>query len=360
MEGHVDVLWRLLQPHLAAIVLSLGDHALILPVVLVMLCWYAGLRRNNAMLSFRFRQNQLSLLFSVSSVKKVVMRSSVLWRKLWAPREVIAVTSGALETDSWAVGFQSKVGKESISPWHSIHLTTAAKDKEPASPLDMMKKADQMFAQGFMPTFNLDLKFDPIESSGELLTFVNEIPKGTRAKNELSTKVARNPIKQDKVKKTGALRFFSYGDIPFNYGTLPRTWENPSELDESTGCKGDGDPLDVVELGPKREVGELVSVRMLGILAMIDEGETDWKLIVSAADNDTFKTLKDVPVAILDEIRSWFRFYKTTDGKPENEFAFGGSYRDADFAAEIVSSTHRQYLKGVMDKAGFEKLGYKF
>jgi inorganic pyrophosphatase len=57
------------------------------------------------------------------------------------------------------------------------------------------------------------------------LNFVCEIPKWTRKKYEIATKEALNPIKQDE--KKGQLRSFKKGDIYFNYGCFPRTWEDP-------------------------------------------------------------------------------------------------------------------------------------
>ena len=30
-----------------------------------------------------------------------------------------------------------------------------------------------------------------------------------------------------------------------------QTWEDPNEVDESTKCKGDNDPIDVCEIGHK-------------------------------------------------------------------------------------------------------------
>ena len=48
-------------------------------------------------------------------------------------------------------------------------------------------------------------------------------PKFTRRKFEISTTEAGNPIKQDE--KNGKPRVFSKGDIFFNYGCFPRTWE---------------------------------------------------------------------------------------------------------------------------------------
>lgn len=62
-----------------------------------------------------------------------------------------------------------------------------------------------------------------------------------------------NPIVQDT--KKGKLRFvpnvFPHKGYIWNYGAFPQTWENPEVLDEHTGCKGDNDPLDVLEIGYK-------------------------------------------------------------------------------------------------------------
>lgn len=44
---------------------------------------------------------------------------------------------------------------------------------------------------------------------------------------------------------------FPHRGYIWNYGAFPQTWENPEVLDEHTGCKGDNDPLDVLEIGYK-------------------------------------------------------------------------------------------------------------
>lgn len=44
---------------------------------------------------------------------------------------------------------------------------------------------------------------------------------------------------------------FPHKGYIWNYGAFPQTWENPEVLDEHTGCKGDNDPLDVLEIGYK-------------------------------------------------------------------------------------------------------------
>ena len=44
-------------------------------------------------------------------------------------------------------------------------------------------------------------------------------------------------------------RYYSYGVPFFNYGFLPQTWEDVDHVDPSSGAKGDGDPIDVIEVG---------------------------------------------------------------------------------------------------------------
>jgi len=66
--------------------------------------------------------------------------------------------------------------------------------------------------------------------------FVVEIPKFSRAKFEIATGEALNPIKQDT--KKGQLRNYNYGDMPFNYGCFPQTWEDPAHTTPDTGAIG--------------------------------------------------------------------------------------------------------------------------
>lgn len=45
---------------------------------------------------------------------------------------------------------------------------------------------------------------------------------------------------------------FKKGDIFFNYGCFPQTWEDPTFVHpDADGCRGDNDPLDVVEIGAR-------------------------------------------------------------------------------------------------------------
>ncbi len=182
--------------------------------------------------------------------------------------------------------------------------------------------------------------------------FINEIPKGDSKKMEVSTKTEFNPIKQD-IKK-GKPRVFSYGTIPFNYGMLPQTWEDPtkghSDLDPE--YKGDNDPIDVVELSDESlEMGGIYEVHILGCIALIDEGEVDWKMLgirTSVAKPSHIKTLEDLKntdhgAQQLKQVFKWFRLYKTTDGKPENRFGLNEQVMNETYAQHVINETHYQW-----------------
>ena len=87
-------------------------------------------------------------------------------------------------------------------------------------------------------------------AEGQIYNMVCEIPRYTRAKFECATGEPFNPIKQDT--QHGKLRFYKHGDIMFNYGFFPQTWEDPSYVNEQTGYPGDNDPIDVLDIGAKQ------------------------------------------------------------------------------------------------------------
>ncbi len=153
---------------------------------------------------------------------------------------------------------------------------------------------------------------------------VVEVPRWSNAKMEINLKQKLNPVKQD-VKK-GKLRFvancYPHKGYKWNYGYIPQTWEDPDHVDPSTNCKGDGDPIDVCEIGKRtHKRGEVVPVKVLGTLALIDEGETDWKLLVIDTRDPLAEKLNDVddinkhmPGFIAGTVE-WFKIYKMPDGK---------------------------------------------
>jgi inorganic pyrophosphatase len=117
---------------------------------------------------------------------------------------------------------------------------------------------------------------------------------------------------------------------------------------------GDNDPLDIVEIGTKQwAVGSIVRVKVLGVLAMIDSGETDWKLIAINCEDpyaDMLNDVDDVDVHMpgaTTALHRWLRFYKTPT---INEFGFNGRYQNRAFAESIVEETHHQWEKLVEER----------
>lgn len=176
-----------------------------------------------------------------------------------------------------------------------------------------------------------------------VIHYVNEIPYGTRRKFETQTKLEHNPIKQDS--KNGVLREYTYGNTFFNYGGIPQTWEDPHVTDADTGAGGDNDPVDVMELSKTpRLVGEVVTVKVLGALALLDQNEVDWKVLAIAVDDERaarWNNIGDIDSDLMERVRDWLINYKTTDGKPKNVLADKPLDRAA--AIRVISECHEQW-----------------
>jgi len=185
----------------------------------------------------------------------------------------------------------------------------------------------------------------PYKTNG-VYNMVVEIPKMTKAKMEISTKEKDNPIAQD-VKK-GKLRDY-HGPIFWNYGCIPQTWEDPFELHPDLNVFGDNDPIDVVEIGSKAlKMGSVTEIKPLGIIAMIDDGELDWKVLAVSTDDPlslNYNDIDDVPLTITNGVREWFRWYKIPDGKPLNRFGFDEKFLNAENAVKTIDETHKSWKK---------------
>ena len=197
----------------------------------------------------------------------------------------------------------------------------------------------------------------PSSNAPPLFNFVCEIPKCTRKKFEVATTEGRTPIKQDE--KKGVLREFKKGDIFFNYGCFPRTWEDPRHVSPDTGYPGDNDPLDVCEIGLRQvQTGEIRPVKVLGVLAMIDDDETDWKVVAIDAEDRWAPELNDIDdverliPGTVSLIREWFRTYKIPDGKPPNKFALDERCMGAKYAHKVIHETHTFWCDLVQKQLG--------
>jgi inorganic pyrophosphatase len=221
------------------------------------------------------------------------------------------VTTGAKFGGDWKMYFKDATGKV-VSPFHDI----------PCWP-DAAKKNE--------------------------VSMVVEVPRWSNAKMEIKKEDPFNPIVQDE--KKGKPRFvhncFPHHGYIWNYGAIPQTWEDPGKVDEHTSCKGDDDPLDICEIGSKvHPTGTVLTVKVLGVMALIDEGETDWKVIgidvndpMAAELNNIEDVDKKMP-GLISATNEWFRIYKMPAGKPENQFAFNGDCKDNEFAMKIIAETN--------------------
>lgn len=72
---------------------------------------------------------------------------------------------------------------------------------------------------------------------------------------------------------------------PFTHPTPPHPYP----------LQGDNDPVDVVEIGSQQlQQGGVYKVKPLGVLAMIDDGELDWKVLAISVDDPKASLVNDV------------------------------------------------------------------
>ena len=140
--------------------------------------------------------------------------------------------------------------------------------------------------------------------SPNLVHVVVEIPSGTNAKWE----VDKRDGKLKWVFRNGQPRVIKYLPYPGNYGMIPRTL-----LSKEVG--GDGDPLDVLVLGPAQPRGSIVKARIIGVLKLLDGGEQDDKLIAVMPGSElggvnNFAQLKSQYRGALEIVEVWFANYK--------------------------------------------------
>ncbi|KAJ1925623.1 Inorganic pyrophosphatase [Tieghemiomyces parasiticus] len=199
------------------------------------------------------------------------------------------------------------------------------------------------------------------DEENKVYNMVVEIPRWTNAKMEIADSEPLNPIKQD-VKK-GKLRFvrncFPHHGYIWNYGAIPQTWEDPTEVSTDTKFAGDNDPLDVIEIGEQISYrGQVKQVKVLGVMALIDEDETDWKIIAIDVNDPLASKLHDIEdverhmPGLLRATNEWFRIYKIPDGKPENSFAFNGEAKNQAFAHNVIKETHEAWKRLMADTTG--------
>lgn len=187
----------------------------------------------------------------------------------------------------------------------------------------------------------------------DIVNMVIEIPKGQQIKREINKEIYLNPITPDiKDKKIRKVIYQGKNQpkpgYPYHYGALPQTWEHLGQKDPHTGLFGDNDPIDAFDISLlPRKVGDIIQVKILGAVAMIDNNETDWKLIVINTKDPRSKRIHDIDNVnknIIDIIHDFLENYKTPDGKPKNTF-FHQVFWHKKETLNIVKEMHENYIK---------------
>lgn len=133
----------------------------------------------------------------------------------------------------------------------------------------------------------------------EEINAIIEIPKGSNNKYEIDK--ATGLIKLDRANYTAA-------SFPYDYGFAPQTlWE-------------DGDPLDLIVLTTYPLFpGILVAVRPVAVIEMIDNGESDFKVIAVPVEDKRWEDvhdLGDLNKHMVKEFQHFLESYKALKGKP--------------------------------------------
>ena len=126
-------------------------------------------------------------------------------------------------------------------------------------------------------------------------------------------------LRVDRPQRTNALP-------PALYGFVPRTWCGPRVGALAPGATfGDRDPLDICVFSerPILRSEVVLTVRVLGVLRMVDKGEADDKIVAVLA-NDPYwadaQDITDLPPLLIERLRHYFLTYKLVPGE-ENQVA---------------------------------------
>ena len=102
--------------------------------------------------------------------------------------------------------------------------------------------------------------------------------------------------------------------------------------------------MDVIVLGKPLSQGEIVQVKIIGFLEMIDLGEQDDKIVAVHKDSEFAKYenllhLKSERPDVIQEIKDWFQNYK---GKNVVSFI---KFRNSNDAKNLISITERYFKR---------------
>ena len=148
----------------------------------------------------------------------------------------------------------------------------------------------------------------PLNSDGTVSGYV-EISRGSSTKWEF-----RIPLNRLEVDRTVPAEL---GGYPINYGFLPRT------------ISYDGDPADVLVVGPPIDHGSIVKGRIVALMQMMDDGVLDSKVVIAPVD-DGGEPQETLHASDRERLERFFNSYKRHEGKATRITGWGS---DADARA---------------------------
>lgn len=169
----------------------------------------------------------------------------------------------------------------------------------PAPLAENVKQVDLLTINGVKNLYN----GYPTRNDDSSINAIVEIPSGTNAKWEIN-----HTGKMELEIREGAPRVVKYLPYPCNYGVVAST-----KLAKETG--GDGDPVDVLILGPALSRGTVAKVKVVGLLKLVDKGELDHKVLAvmdhtPLAKVKSLKELNEQFPGVTDILQTWFTNYK--------------------------------------------------
>jgi inorganic pyrophosphatase len=174
-----------------------------------------------------------------------------------------------------------------------------------------------------------------------------EIPRGEAIKTLLNISEEMSPITVSMLpnSKQPALENVDY---IHDFGKLPQTYSSASVEDQLAKLNGNGYPLDVVEISDRtHQIGDIVPVKILGVLGVASNNIVDYKLIafdIRSAAADQINSLADIETHypdLLAATRGYFRFYQFP--QQVNDMLFNGEYQDASVAENLINEKHNEW-----------------
>jgi inorganic pyrophosphatase len=175
----------------------------------------------------------------------------------------------------------------------------------------------------------------PLMARDGAVNMVVEIPRLSREKMEIHKTEISNPLFQDT--RQGKLRFL-HAPLSWHYGSVPQTLGD------------DGDPIDILDVSDsERVLGQIVPMKIIGALPLLDDDKLDWKIVAIAADDElsnrinTLSDLENLKPGVISGITEFFRWYDFPETKKPNVYA--GDILDVESTWSLISGAHAQWRR---------------